>query len=101
MDFLISKSIFTSEMAPEDFKCAVSFVEFANSLRKNIPKTKGLIPSTIVASLTLLDLFSMGNNCTFLQECLGRQTTKRKHGYCSAKHGLVLAELRFASAPAN
>jgi hypothetical protein len=67
-DFLVSKGIFTLKMASEDLKCGVSLVELANNLRKNGPKAKGLIPSTIFVSLTLLDLISAGNSCSFLQE---------------------------------
>ena len=67
-DYLRNKGMLISKMASEDLKCGISLVELANNLRKNVPKAKGPIPATIVISLTLVDLISAGNSCSFLQE---------------------------------
>jgi len=68
-NFLFSKGVYTAKLASDDLKCAVSIVEFANGLRKNIPKAGGgPIPATVVVALTLVDVLSIGNNCTFVQE---------------------------------
>ena len=49
-EFLISKGVFTAKMASDDLGCAVSLVEFANNLRKNVPKAKGFVPAALVVS---------------------------------------------------
>lgn len=79
-EFLINKGVFTAKMASDDIKCAVSLVEFANGLRKNIPKARGAIPTTIVVSLTLLDVLSVGNSCTFVQEAYYHHVLEDPHG---------------------
>src|SRR5712671_3026785 len=53
-EFLINKGVFTAKLASDDIKCAVSLIELANGLRKNIPKARGPVPAAIVVSLTLL-----------------------------------------------
>jgi len=67
-EFLISKGVFTAKMASDDLGCAVSLVEFANNLRKNVPKAKGFVPAALVVSLTALDVLAVGNSCQFVQE---------------------------------
>lgn len=67
-EFLINKGVFTAKMASEDLGCAVSLVEFANNLRKNLPKARGFVPAAIVVSLTTLDVLAVGNSCHFIQE---------------------------------
>lgn len=67
-EFLITKGVFTAKMASDDLGCAVSLVEFANNLRKNVPKAKGFLPAALVVSLTTLDVLAVGNSCQFVQE---------------------------------
>jgi len=67
-EFLINKGVFTAKMASADLACAVSLVELANNLRKNVPKARGFIPAALVVSLTALDVLAVGNSCHFVQE---------------------------------
>jgi len=67
-EFLISRGVFIAKIAVDDLKCGIAIFEFANNLRKNMPKAIGPIPAAIVTSLTLLDLLGVGNSCAFVQE---------------------------------
>ena len=79
-EFLINKGVFIAKLASDDIKCAVSLIELANGLRKNIPKARGPVPAAIVVSLTLLDVLSVGNSCTFVQEAYYHYVLEDPHG---------------------